>query len=386
MTATPQALITGVGVVSCAGIGIDALWEAVVHDRTQIEDGFGRISIETRGALERESGTGLSLPGLLAVSAAKQAMEQAAWGGLKEDDGLIIGTTAGQIPLWESELVAFSQGSLSRESFTAAIQHQSLASIAEVLARELQLKGPTLVVASACSASTQALALASMWLAKGKVKRCLVGGVEVLSQLTIEGFRSLQLLATEPATPFDRDRQGINLSEGSAFFCLEADGCRPLARLSGYGLSTDAYHMASPHPEGRGSYEAMRQAVARAGITAAEIDWVHAHGTGSKANDQAEGGAIYKLLGGANPWVSSTKWAHGHPLGASGAIESALCTQALSLGIIPHTGGLRNPDPGIKIRHPLSPVRGRIRHVLKNTLGFGGNNAALVLSAPEARA
>lgn len=307
--------------------------------------------------------------------------------GLTDEDGLIIGTIAGEIPLWESEVLRYTRKEIDAEKFSRSIRHQSLAAVGESRSALLGFRGKFLLVASACSAATKALG--ALWVQQSKVKRCLVGGVEVLSNFTIEGFRSLQILSPKLATPFDRSRQGINLSEGAGFFCLENRSKNALAQLSGFGLSTDAYHMASPHPEGRGSLQAMEQALDTAELSPGEIDWVHSHGTGSQANDQAEGAAIYQLFGedlSKNPWVSSTKHIHGHALGASGALEVALCIEALRHQTILKTAGLTHPDPAILVRHPPDHLRVRVRHILKKTLGFGGNNAALVISEfPEGR-
>ncbi|MGZ3721722.1 MAG: beta-ketoacyl synthase N-terminal-like domain-containing protein, partial [Bdellovibrionales bacterium] len=220
---------------------------------------------------------------------------------------------------------------------------------------------------------------------EGKVKRCLVAGAEVLCDLTVEGFRSLQLLSNAPATPFDKDRGGINLSEGAAFICLEAVSERPLAELSGFGFSTDGFHMTGPHPEGDGSFRAMNSALEKASVLPSEVTWAHAHGTGSLQNDLSEGLAMARLFGAQTPWVSSTKWTHGHALAASGALECALDVRAIQEGTILHTRGLKNPDPKIPVKHLTEDLRTPIRHILKNTLGFGGANAAIVISHPQAR-
>lgn len=377
-TFTPVS-ITGAGVVSCAGNDLESFWKNAVEDRSGISsDGLGRV--HAPGA----DGVGESRPIQLAVIALRQAMEQAGWGALDERDGLIVATTVGQIPLWEDELTRFLKGEIGDEAFSRALALQPLGSVTEALSRVLNFGGKSLVVASACSAATQAIGLASLWVAQGRVRRCLVGATEVLSRLTVEGFRSLKLLSQAPCRPFDENRQGINLSEGAAFFCIEAESPRSLARVSGAGFSTDAYHMAAPHPEGRGSFQAMEAALHGAGLSSADIDWVHAHGTGSRANDVSEGAAIAQLFGPTRPYVSSTKAIHGHALGASGAIETALCVQALRKQRILKTAGLERPDPAIAISHPIENVSIELRHILKNTLGFGGNNAALVLSAPGA--
>lgn len=381
--------ISGIGAVSCVGIGAPALWEATLKEYSGIRDGLGTISEdatqELRASLKQSST--LEKPVLLAYASMVEAMRMAGWSQLNDDDGLILATTTGQIPIWENEAMHFLRGTSSAAKLTPKLRAQSLGSLRTELASLLGFRGRTLLVSSACSASTQALALASLWLSQRKVKRCLVGGVEALCNLTIEGFRSMQLLTTEATAPFDAHRKGINLSEGAAFICLEtmsAKNSRALACLTGHGMSTDGYHMTAPHPEGSGSLLAMQSALRMARLQPSDISWVHAHGTGSKHNDQSEGAAIARLFEDNEPWVSSTKRIHGHALGASGALETVLCVKALEKQVVPRTSGLETPDPAIPLKkHPVANISMPIHHVLKNTLGFGGANAALVLSAPS---
>jgi len=383
--------ITGVGAVTSAGTNLENFWNNAVSETSGLNElGLGTISDSALNTLigRVPEAKNLCKPALIARVAIDDAMKEAGWSSLNKDDGLIIATTVGQIPLWEDDMLQYLQQKITTQQFGKSILHQPLGSLAEVISTSLDFHGKSFIVSSACSAATQAIGLASHWIRQGKVKRCLVGGTEVLSRLTIEGFRSLQLLSSDFSKPFDQSRQGINLSEGAAFFCLEANPERATAKISGSGFSTDAYHMASPHPEGRGSYQAMHAALQMAGITPAEVTWIHAHGTGSRANDQSEGAAIAQLFGksagpndSSTPWASSSKWIHGHALAASGAIESALCIQAIRKKTILRTAGLVTPDPLISIRHPAKNIQTEIRHIVKNTLGFGGNNASLVFSA-----
>ena len=374
--------ISGVGSVSCVGIGAPTLWQSTLENHSGIVDGLGRIAASEVEVLQKKfpEAREKSRSALFAYAAICEAMRQAGWASLNEDDGLVLATTTGQISFWENELIQFLHKEISAEPFAKAIRYQSLGSIFEDLGPLLGFRGRTMLVSSACSAGTQAIALGSQWVEQGTVRRCIAGGTEVLSRLTLEGFRSLQLLAPTVCKPFNENRPGINLSEGAAFVCLEAQPARPLARVSGFGFSTDAYHMASPHPEGKGCYEAMKAALDRARVKPEDVAWVHAHGTGSVANDAAEGLAINQLFGKPGPWVSSTKGIHGHALGASGALETVLCVQALQSQQVPPTYGLEKPDPAIQVRHPHEVIPCEVRHILKNTLGFGGNNAAIVLS------
>lgn len=369
--------ITGLGAVSCLGGSVEDLWSAAVEDRTGVHGGLGRVSDSIFGGPPDNRALTFS------VHAAREAMRQAGWSTLNSDDGLIVATTTGFFLQWVVAHREFVNGRLPVEEFRRDFMNQPLMELNRELSRALDHQGPSTVVTSACSASTQALALGSMWIKQGRVKRCLVAGVEVICDLTSEGFRSLQLLSEEPATPFDKDRKGINLSEGAAFLCLEA-GESGLARLSGYGFSTDAFHMTGPHPEGQGSFRAMDQALDVAGLSPEDVYWVHAHGTGSQQNDLSEGMAVQRLCGDHRPFVSSTKWLHGHSLGASGALETALVVRAMREGVVLRTRGLKTPDPRIPVRHPERDERVSPGHVLKNTLGFGGVNASVVLSHPRA--
>jgi len=358
------------------------VFEAAQTGASGIIDGFGRISAKHFAALTAAYSLAYDTPRAvaLAYAAAQQALQQAGWGSLQADDGLIVATTAGANGLWEDAIVANLKSASSTPSRQVS-DSIPLDTVINQLGQLLHFSGRSLLLASACSAATQAIGIGALWIQQNKVKRCLVGGTEALSQLTVEGFRSLQLLSSEPASPFDVERTGINLSEAAGFLCLERTRTNPLAFIRGWGFSTDAYHMAAPHPQGAGSLRAMQQALHRAQVESSAVDWVHAHGTGSKANDSAEGQAIFTLFGENQPWVTSTKHTHGHALGASGALETVLCIESMRRNCILRTAGLSHADPKIPLRHALSNHTQSVNYLLKNTLGFGGNNAALVLSS-----
>jgi 3-oxoacyl-(acyl-carrier-protein) synthase len=377
------AWITGTGAITCVGSGSAALWRAALEQCSGIEQGIGRVSLPGRDTVHS--------PALaFASAAAHEALQAAQWSKLEPGDGLIVATTTGHIPLWQRALPGFVRGRMSNEEFEPIMRRQTLGSFLNDLRRQLGHVGPATVVSSSCAAGTQALGLAALWLKTGKVRRCLVGGAEVLCDLTLEGFRCLQLMATKPSAPFDANRAGIHLSEGAAFLCLDAEPkAVPLGCISGFGASTDAHHMTGPHPEGVGSFHAMTTALQSAGLRPEQVDWIHAHGTGSQQNDLAEGMAIARLFGGAarGPRVTSTKSVHGHALGASGTLEAVLCLEALRQQTVVPTAGLKDPDPRIDVRHVTQSEPMQLRHILKNTLGFGGNNAALVISgAPRGAA
>lgn len=370
--------VSGLGLISCAGDSPSSLWSALVEERSGIEDGLGRVNSNNiaTGAFGRAVH--------FAAEAARQALKNANIESLAADDGLILATTTGQIDCWDTGLIKFLNDTMTPSEFATVFQGQSLGQMLEDLRTELDHTGPSTLVASACGAATQAIAIGAMWIQQGRVKRCLVGGAEALCRLTVEGFKALRLLSMEPARPFDRDRAGINLSEGAGFLVLEAaKSGRSVAKVTGYGLRTDAFHMTGPHPAGRGAERAMRLALSRAHLEAADISWIHAHGTGSDLNDLAECTALNAVFSNSMPPVSSTKRIHGHALGASGAIESVICVEALRRQMIVKTSGLQNPDPRIAIHHSHETRPLEVRHVMKNTLGFGGINASLIFSRPD---
>lgn len=358
------------GAVSSAGADKKTLWQKTLNQESSIQVGLGKITIPNDSQKERAL--------FYSLCAAKEAMEQAGWTEFNENDGFLLATTTGLVSTWDEKLIGYFQGITPLDSVMEAFQNERLGILLDKICGALNFKGKRQLLTTACSASTHALGLAALWLKTGQVKRVLVGGIEIISPLTVEGFRSFQLLSDTICTPFQKGRKGINLSDAAAFLCLEnTPSSKPLAELAGVGFSTDAYHMTAPHPEGEGSFRAMKAAIQMAGILPSEISWVHAHGTGSEHNDLSEGKALERLFEGNTPPVTSTKAVHGHSLAASGALESILCVMALQEQKIPQTLGLTEPDERIKINHATTSSL-PLHFILKNTLGFGGANGSLV--------
>ncbi|NEV62076.1 beta-ketoacyl-[acyl-carrier-protein] synthase family protein [Thiorhodococcus minor] len=257
----------------------------------------------------------------------------------------------------------------------------SISSLAEHVSRLVGAAGPFGVISTACSSSAKAFATAARQIACGLIDAAVVGGVDTLCLTTLYGFNSLELLSRGPCRPFDPERDGLSIGEAAGYALLERDA-RSRLWLSGYGESSDAHHMSTPHPEARGALQAMDAALARAGLEPAEIDYINLHGTATPSNDAAEGKAVARRFGAGVP-ASSTKGATGHTLGAAGGVEAALCLIALNAGLVPGNVGLREPDPGIPIG--LDPVtrRAPLRNVLSNSFGFGGTNCSLIFSRDE---
>ena len=254
-------------------------------------------------------------------------------------------------------------------------------SVADFARRQLGLEGPAAVVSSACSSSAKVFGSARRMMEAGLIDAALVGGVDSLCLTTLYGFHSLQLVSHLPCRPFDTARDGISIGEAAAFALLErapdsldADA----VMLLGIGESSDAYHMSSPHPDGRGAKAAMLQALDTAGLQAADIDYINLHGTGTPSNDNAEARAVAAVLGSEVP-ASSTKGATGHTLGAAGALEAVICGLALQHGFMPAGLNTTAVDPSLGVRYLLENRHGKVGRVMSNSFGFGGSNCSLIL-------
>jgi len=255
-------------------------------------------------------------------------------------------------------------------------------SVAEDIARRYRCPGPALTVSTACSSGAAAIKIALEMLRSGSVKRVLAGGADSLCRLTYYGFNSLQLIDPDGARPFDQNRRGMSVGEGAAMLLLVADEPdQAVAEILGAGLSCDAFHPATPHPRGLGALSAMQAAIEDAGISAADIDYINLHGTGTLDNDISEARAIHTLFSGKKPLLSSVKGACGHSLAAAGAIEAVVSAISISSSLVPANVGCRRPDPDLKLDPLMQPAQRPIETVLSNSFGFGGNNAAIVIGA-----
>ena len=255
-------------------------------------------------------------------------------------------------------------------------------SVAEYVRARLGLKGPCTAISTACSSSAKAFASAARLMEAGLIDAAVVGGVDTLCLTTLYGFNSLELLSAGPCRPYDAERGGISIGEAAAFFLLERQVPSSVALL-GYGESSDAHHMSSPHPEGLGAQRAMRTALERAGLQAGDIDYVNLHGTGTKSNDSSEDRAILALFGERVP-VNSTKGMTGHTLGAAGAVEAVVSALSIEEGLIPASPGTREIDPALHARYEKSARSAKVDRVLSNSFGFGGSNCSLVLGRTAA--
>lgn len=257
-------------------------------------------------------------------------------------------------------------------------------SVAAFVRQWLGLQGPAAVVSTACSSSAKVFASAARMLQLGMADAVLVGGVDTLCLTTLYGFRSLGLTSARACRPYDAARDGLSIGEGAAFAVLERAGQSLPAGsllLSGYGETSDAHHMSAPHPEGEGARAAMQAALQMAGLQPGHIGYINLHGTATPSNDLAEGKAVTAVFGDTVP-CSSTKGHTGHTLGAAGAVEAAVCLQALQHGLLPGGVHTRQPDEAIGPLSYLLQTRHApgLQHVLSNSFGFGGSNCSLIFS------
>jgi len=266
--------------------------------------------------------------------------------------------------------------------FRFATTHNLYAST-DFVRRYLGLEGPAAMVSTACSSSAKVFASASRLMALDLVDAVVVGGVDSLCRNTLYGFASLDLVGREPCRPCDAGRGGISIGEAAGFALLErpdAVNAHSGVALLGYGESSDAYHMSTPHPEGEGAVLAMRRALASAALEPSAIDYINMHGTASQVNDSMEDKAITTVFGTGTP-ASSTKGWTGHALGAAGITEAVISALCIQKGFRPGCLNTRTLDPAFTSRILLAAEHGTVRRVLSNSFGFGGSNASLILGS-----
>ena len=396
-------MITGIGVVSPLGRGPDSLWSSVLSGRSGISRApddaaplAGQLAAQVPDSLFSEGfrdATGRPAIGraaTLADLAVRDALGSAALAA--RDVDLVVGTTMGEptwIDTWPDSDAALAPPPVDRAE---ELLHGAPDGLAASIADTSGVGGRVAAVGGACAAGNYALARALDDVRAGRADRVLAGGVDAFSRTAFIGFAKLGALALDSCRPFGLDRQGLVLGEGAAFLLVEARtsaqrrGARVLAELTGAGLSCDAHHPTSPHPEARGATAALRAALDDAAVVADDVDWVSAHGTGTGANDRTEIIALRNVFTGRQPPASSLKSLTGHGLGAASAIEAVLCVLALRHQIVPPTWrvGTQDPDCSWDVVGE-GPRSADLRTVVNEAYAFGGCNAVTVMSRPESR-
>lgn len=399
MNRRPEAVVTGVGLVTPAGCDRDTTWSAVLAGRPTSTpdpalDGLP-VSLSCRvpeldHPVLRHRGSGrLDRVDRFALAAVAQALDQAGldpaqWDGSRV--AVVTGGGMGGLLTQETAIARLAERGpefVSPYFLTGYLINMACANIA----LRFGATGPALSTSTACASGTTALGLARDLISTGRCDIALVCGAEAaITRLTVAGFTQIGALSGTGSRPFDTTRDGFVIAEGAGALVLErsehaaARTARPLARLVGYAASTDAHHLVAPHPGGRGAEQAVRAALADADAAAADVGHVNAHGTATRQNDEIEAGVVRRVFPHGPP-VTSSKGALGHTLGASGAIEAALTVLALARGVVPPTAGLSEPDAGAEIDVVAGSAREHAFELaVSNSFGFGGHNAVAVLA------
>lgn len=389
-------VITGVGIVAAPGRNLAEVWQAVAAGACglkplslfqsprygQVPVGEVRHDLAALGAPLRSSRSD-KLGWLAARDALRDANLDPA--EFAERTGVLLGCSVGGSFDSEQFLIHLMRRGIMRPRPT---RFHECASAIEVIADSFGLYGPSMAVATACSSGALAIAVAAEMIQTGAADVMLAGGTDSLSRTTWSGFHSLLLVDPAGCRPFDVTRGGMSFGEGAAVLVLENEdtarkrGANIIARLTGWGASCDAHHATQPHLEGAGALAAMKAALDRANLPATAIDYINAHGTGTRDNDIAEAKALKSLFGDRVPPFSSTKRIFGHALAASGALEAVVCIEALRRQQLPPNPGYTQPDPAVGLE-PVAALRSAsLTHVMSNSFGFGGNNGALIFSLP----
>lgn len=366
--------IAEAAVVTGLGPTLRDLWEGLLAGRSALAP-ITRFPAGTYTSQLASCVPGLSAPAGRSLLADLVGRALAQLGDLPRDAALVTASTKGGIDALER--LARGEEADPREFL--------LGPLAARTARELGLEGPVVNVSAACASSTIALARAAAWVASGRVEAALVVCVDLVSEFVFSGFSALKALSPGACRPFDRHRAGLSLGEGAAALLLVSEargrreGRRHLGTVLGWGASDDAHHVTAPARDGAGLVQAVREALARAGLGPEAVAAVSAHGTGTVFNDAMELTAFGALFGDGRVPLHSVKGAVGHSLGAAGGIEAALGLASLAHGLLPPTVGLQEPDPAAlgRVAAEALPFDGEV--LLTSNSGFGGVNGALVL-------
>ena len=292
---------------------------------------------------------------------------------------VLLGTSTAGAETTEGAYRRFVEAGAFPAEYDFQRQH-TFGAVLHVVRELTGARGPSWMASTACTSSGKTFATAQRLMAAGMIDAAIVGGLDTLCTMTLQGFHALQALDKAPCRPFRQCRAGINIGEGGAFALVERHGDARVV-VEGVGETSDAYHISAPHPEGHGARAAMLAALAAAGREPGDIDHVNAHGTGTRLNDVAEAKAIASVVGTDVP-VVSTKAFTGHTLGAAAALEFAFSACAIGEGWIPAALGDGAIDPDVEVRVPTERTSGAFRRVLSNSFAFGGNNVTLLVASP----
>lgn len=409
-----RVAITGLGVVSPVGVGVDALWDALRAGRSGIREitsfdtsdypvHFGGTvdDFDASGVLDVKEARRMSRFQQFAVVAADEAMRDAGLGRMDNDEdaeraGVIVGSGIGGLGLMEEQTRVLIERGPSRISPTL-VPGMIVDLAAGHISIRFNLRGINYAPVSACATGNHAIGEAFEAICRGSADIVVAGGFDAgITPLGLAGFCAARALSTNNADPqgasrpFDANRDGFVMGEGGGVLVLEewdhalARGAHIRGEVLGYGASADAHHITAPAPDGNGARRAMRYALDRAGIAPSEVGYMNAHGTSTHLGDAAETGAIKAVFGRQAPPVSSTKSMTGHLLGGAAGLEAVACVRALETGILPPTINYTDPDPACDLDYVPNVARRTDPTVaMSNSFGFGGHNATIVFGRAD---
>ncbi|MCX7832353.1 MAG: beta-ketoacyl-ACP synthase II [Actinobacteria bacterium] len=401
-----RAVITGLGVVSPIGVGVENFYKSLIEGRSGISfitrfdaSNFpvkiaGEVKEDLSDYVSQKESKRLDLFSIFALAAAELALKDAGIDSFKDPYrvGAIVSSGIGGIGTIEEEhITMLNKGPQRVSPFLIPKIISNMAS--GNIAIRYGIKGPNFSIASACASSSHAIGIALDMIRMGKADVVLVGGTEApITPLSVAGFSSLKALSTrndEPekaSRPFDASRDGFVMAEGAAILIVEDEqharkrGARIYCELAGYGFTDDAYHITQPDISGETAAYTMKMALEDAEMTVDDVDYINAHGTSTKFNDEIETKAIKLLFKerAYDVFVSSTKSMSGHLLGAAGAIEACATALGIFHGVAFPTINLDEPDPECDLNYvPHQPIELEIRGAISNSFGFGGHNAVI---------
>ena len=399
-----RVFITGVGVVSSIGLGKEEFFESLAAGKSGISpvESFNAANLGRQYAGEVKAfrasdhltAAETRLTGrcsAMTLAAARMAIKDAEI-SIESLRGprtaVVLGTTMGEANIiadLDHQFIARGARGVKR----SLVPKYGATLLPIHVARAVGAQGMVLTLPGACAAGNYAIGFGADLIRSGRADVVISGASEVIQQLQFSGFVRLAAMATERCQPFDLNREGLLVGEGSGLLILESEehamrrGARLQAEVGGYGLSCDAYHITRPQPEATGSIRAMRDAIAQAGLEPKDVDFVNAHGTGTRANDLAEAKVMRDVFADRKVPISSMKGMLGHCMGASSALEAIACMLTLETGIYPPTIGYETPDPECDVELVANVARkGKADVVLNNSLAFGGYNAVACFARP----
>ncbi|MFC2002934.1 beta-ketoacyl-ACP synthase II [Chloroflexota bacterium] len=404
-----RVVVTGIGILSPLGLNLTTTWEGLIAgksginyitlcDAEALETKFaGEVKgFEATNYINRKDARHMDRFTQIAVAASLEAVEHSGMqinSANQNNIGIVIGSGIGGLTtMFEQTKILLERGPSRVHPFLAPMMISDMA--AAQVSITLGVKGLNLCTTSACSSSSDAIGVAYELIKRGDAQAAIAGGSEaIINPLGITAFNALKAISTRndapqlASRPFDIERDGFVIGEGSALLVLEdlasaqKRGANILAEIIAYGASADAFHITQPDEDGAGATRAMQLALGKAGLAPTEIDYINAHGTSTSLNDKTETMAIKSVFG-DNAYripISSTKSMTGHLLGAAGALEAAVCVMAIQHQAIPPTINLTHPDPECDLDYVPSVARqAKVNTALSNSFGFGGHNSVLI--------